>query len=164
MTNKKASRQAKDMKERLSLLETILGYTDSGERNGNGIITLIDELTNKIKSSSEELKRLEARSSERYNEAIDRINKTESTLDILEKQLYSINEQYIKLNNTLESIVDKISKYEESIKNHSDLLSDAVTGNKLMKIIKGVGVVAVFIAALGTIFGTIAFMYNKIMQ
>lgn len=164
MTNKKSTRTVKDLKERVSLLETILGYTDNGERNGNGIITLIDELTNKIKSSIEEIARLEARSNERYTEAIDRINKTESTLDILEKQLYSINEQYIKLNNTLENIVDKISKYEESLKSHSDLLSDAVTGNKLMKLVKGAGILATFLLALGTIFGTIAFIYNKIMQ
>ena len=64
----------------------------------------------------------------------------------------------------MKNITDKISKYEESLKSHSDLLSDAVTGNKLMKVVKGAGILSGFLLALGTIFGTIAFLYNKIMQ
>lgn len=164
MTNKKASRQAKDIKERLSFLETVVGYNPNSERNGNGIITLLDELTNKIKETNERAIRLDTRSNERYNELNNKIEKIESTLDILEQQLYSINKQYIELNNTLQKITEKISKYEESIKNHSDLLSDAVTGNKLMKIVKGAGILSGFLLALGTIFGTIAFIYNKLMQ
>lgn len=164
MTNKKASRQAKDIKERLSFLETVVGYNQDSERNGNGIISLLDEISIKIKDNTERLDRIERRSESRDDELSKRIDKIEQTLDILEKQLYSINQQYITLNNTLKSITDKISKYEESLKSHSDLLSDAVTGNKLMKIVKGVGILSGFLLALGTIFGTIAFIYNKIMQ
>lgn len=164
MTNKKASRQAKDIKERLSFLETVVGYNQDAERNGNGIISLLDEISIKIKDTNNRVDRLDNRSNERYNELNNKIEKIEATLDILEKQLYNINEQYIRLNNTLKSITDKISKYEESLKSHSDLLSDAVTGNKLMKIVKGAGILSGFLLALGTIFGTIAFIYNKIMQ
>lgn len=164
MTNKKASRQAKDIKERLSFLETVVGYNQDSERNGNGIISLLDEISIKIKDTNNRVDRLDNRSSERYNELNNKIEKIEQTLDILEKQLYSINQQYITLNNTLKSITDKISKYEESLKSHSDLLSDAVTGNKLMKVVKGAGILSGFLLALGTIFGTIAFIYNKIMQ
>lgn len=164
MTNKKASRQAKDIKERLSFLETVVGYNQDAERNGNGIITILDEISIKIKDTNNRVDRLDNRSSERYNELNNKIEKIESTLDILEKQLYSINQQYITLNNTLQKITEKISKYEESLKSHSDLLSDAVTGNKLMKIVKGAGILSGFLLALGTIFGTIAFIYNKIMQ
>lgn len=164
MTNKKASRQAKDIKERLSFLETVVGYNQDSERNGNGIISLLDEISIKIKDNTERLDRIERRSESRDDELSKRIDKIEQTLDILEKQLYSINQQYITLNNTLKSITDKISKYEESLKSHSDLLSDAVTGNKLMKIVKGAGILSGFLLALGTIFGTIAFIYNKIMQ
>lgn len=164
MTNKKASRQAKDIKDRLSFLETVVGYNQDSERNGNGIISLLDEISIKIKDTNNRVDRLDNRSSERYNELNNKIEKIEQTLDILEKQLYSINQQYITLNNTLKGITDKISKYEESLKSHSDLLSDAVTGNKLIKIVKGAGILSGFLLALGTIFGTIAFIYNKIMQ
>ena len=164
MTNKKASRQAKDMKERLSFLETVIGYNENSERNGNGIITLLDNLFEKIKAGEDRIDRLDNRSSDRYNELNNKIEKIEQTLDILEKQLYSINEQYVILNNSLKSITDKISKYEESLKSHSDLLSDAVTGNKLMKVVKGAGILSGFLLALGTIFGTIAFIYNKLMN
>lgn len=164
MTNKKASRQAKDMKERLSFLETVIGYNAESERNGNGIISLLDNLFEKMKASENRIDRLDNRSSYRYNELNNKIEKIEQTLNILEKQLYSINEQYVILNNSLKSITDKISKYEESLKSHSDLLSDAVTGNKLMKVVKGAGILSGFLLALGTIFGTIAFIYNKLMN
>lgn len=146
MTNKKASREAKNMKERLSLLETILGYTDNGERNGNGIITILDNMENKIKMFGE------------------RLNKIESTLDILEKQLYNINEQYIKLNSTVSKVVEKIETYEKKVKEHGNLMEGVITTNKLMNIVKGAGILATFLLALGTIFGTIAFIYNKLMN
>lgn len=164
MTNKKASRQAKDIKERLSFLETVVGYNQDAERNGNGIISLLDEISLKIKNNIERMDKFESTTEHKIERLNNKIDKIESTLDILEKQLYSINKQYIELNNTLKSITDKISKYEESLKSHSDLLSDAVTGNKLMKLVKGAGILSGFLLALGTIFGTIAFLYNKIMQ
>lgn len=164
MTNKKASRQAKDIKERLSFLETVVGYNQDAERNGNGIISLLDEISLKIKNNIERMDKFESTTEHKIERLNDKIDKIESTLDVLEQQLYSINKQYIELNNTLKSITDKISKYEESLKSHSDLLSDAVTGNKLMKVVKGVGILSGFLLALGTIFGTIAFLYNKIMQ
>ena len=164
MTNKKASRQAKDIKERLSFLETVVGYNQDAERNGNGIISLLDEISLKIKDNIDRMDKFESKTEYKIEKLNNKIEKIESTLDILEKQLYSINKQYIELNNTLQKITEKISKYEESIKNHSDLLSDAVTGNKLMKLVKGAGILSGFLLALGTIFGTIAFIYNKIMQ
>lgn len=164
MTNKKASRQAKDIKERLSFLETVVGYNQDAERNGNGIISLLDEISLKIKNNIERMDKFESTTEHKIERLNGKIDKIESTLDILEQQLYSINKQYIELNNTLKSITVKISKYEESLKSHSDLLSDAVTGNKLMKLVKGAGILSGFLLALGTIFGTIAFLYNKIMQ
>lgn len=164
MTNKKASRQAKDIKERLSFLETVIGYNQDAERNGNGIISLLDEISLKIKDNIDRMDKFESRTEHKIEKLNEKIEKIESTLDMLEQQLYSINKQYIELNNTLQKITEKISKYEESIKNHSDLLSDAVTGNKLMKIVKGAGILSGFLLALGTIFGTIAFIYNKLMQ
>lgn len=164
MTNKKTSREAKNMKERLSFLEAVVGYNPNAERNGNGIMTLLDELTNKMKSTDERIIRLDTRSSERYNELNSRINKIESTLDILEKQLYNINEQYIKLNNTISKVVEKIETYEKKVKEHGNLMDGVITTNKLMNIVKGAGILATFLLALGTIFGTIAFIYNKIMQ
>ena len=164
MTNKKASRQAKDIKERLSFLETVVGYNQDAERNGNGIISLLDEISLKIKNNIERMDKFESTTEHKIERLNNKIDKIESTLDTLEQQLYSINKQYIELNNTLKSITDKISKYEESLKSHSDLLSDAVTGNKLMKLVKGAGILSGFLLALGTIFGTIAFLYNKIMQ
>lgn len=157
MTNRQANRQSKGIKERLSFLEAVIGYNDDAERNGNGIISLLDEI-------SSGLDKIENRSESRDDELSKRIDRIEQTLDILEKQLYNINEQYTVLNNSLKNITDKISKYEESLKSHSDLLSDAVTGNKLMKIVKGAGILSGFLLALGTIFGTIAFIYNKLMN
>lgn len=157
MSNRQANRQSKDIKERLSFLEAVIGYNDDAERNGNGIISLLDEI-------SIRLDKIENRSESRDDELSKRIDRIEQTLDILEKQLYNINEQYTVLNNSLKNITEKISKYEESLKSHSDLLSDAVTGDKLMKIVKGAGILSGFLLALGTIFGTIAFIYNKLMH
>lgn len=157
MTNKKANRQGKDIKERLSFLEAVVGYNDDAERNGNGIISMLDEISIKIKN-------IKNKSESRDDDLSKRIERIEQTLDILERQLYNINEQCFVLNNSLKNITDKISKYEESLKTHSDLLNDAVTGNKLIKIVKGAGILSGFLLALGTIFGTIAFIYNKLMN
>ena len=157
MTNKKTNRQVKSIKERLSFLEAVIGYNDDAERNGNGIISLLDGF-------SERLDKVEDRSKSSDDELSKRIDRIEQTLNILENQLININEQRTVLNNSLKSITDKISKYEESLKNHGDLLSDAITGNKLMKIVKGAGILSGFLLALGTIFGTIAFIYNKLMH
>ena len=83
LTNKKASRQAKDMKERLSFLETVIGYNAESERNGNGIISLLDNLFEKMKASEDRIDRLDNRSSNRYNELNNKIEKIEQTLDTL---------------------------------------------------------------------------------
>lgn len=153
MTNKKASRQAKDMKERLSFLETVIGYNENSERNGNGIITLFDDLSNDIKDSSNRLDRIDAR----YKELNDKLDKLNDTLNILEKYITKVD---LKIDNTIQ----KIEYYEKRIREHSDLLSDSITSSKIMKVVKGTGIIAGFLTALGTIVGIIAFLYNKIMQ
>lgn len=153
MTNKKASRQAKDMKERLSFLETVIGYNENSERNGNGIITLFDDLSNDIKDSSNRLDRIDAR----YKELNDKLDKLNDTLNILEKYITKVD---LKIDNTIQ----KIEYYEKRIREHSDLLSDSITSSKIMKVVKATGIIAGFLTALGTIVGIIAFLYNKIMQ
>lgn len=153
MTNKKASRQAKDMKERLSFLETVIGYNENSERNGNGIITLLDDLSNDIKGNSNRLDRIDAR----YKELNDKLDKLNDTLNILEKY---IAKEDLKIDNTIQ----KIEYYEKRIREHSDLLSDSITSSKIMKVIKGTGIIAGFLTALGTIVGIIAFLYNRIMN
>lgn len=164
MTTKKASRKVKSIENRLSFLETITGYNADGEKNGNGIITLLDNLFDKIKTEGERIDRLDNRSSDRYNELNDKISKLENTLDIIEKQLYNINEQYIKLNNSIKLITDRIDTFDRKMNEHNDLLSDSITSSKIMKVIKGTGIIAGFLMALGTIVGIIAFLYNKIMN
>lgn len=153
MTTKKASRQVKDLKERISFLETVIGYNENSERNGNGIITLFDDLSNDMKDSANRLDRIDAR----YKELNDKLDKLNDTLNILEKYITKVD---LKIDNTIQ----KIEYYEKRIKEHSDLLSDSITSNKIMKVIKGTGIMAGFLTALGTIVGIIAFLYNKIMQ
>lgn len=153
MTTKKASRQVKNLKERISFLETVIGYNENSERNGNGVITLFDDLSNDIKDSSNRLDRIDAR----YKELNDKLDKLNDTLNILEKYITKVD---LKIDNTIQ----KIEYYEKRIKEHSDLLSDSITSNKIMKVVKGTGIIAGFLTALGTIVGIIAFLYNKIMQ
>lgn len=153
MTTKKASKQVKNLKERISFLETVIGYNENSERNGNGIITLLDDLSNDIKDNSNRLDRIDAR----YKELIDKLDKLKDALNILEKY---ITKEDLKIDNTIQ----KIEYYEKRIREHSDLLSDSITSSKIMKVVKGTGIIAGFLTALGTIVGIIAFLYNKIMQ
>lgn len=153
MTTKKARSQVKDLKERMSFLETVIGYNENSERNGNGIITLFDDLSNDIKDSSSRLDRIDAR----YKELNDKLDKLNDTLNILEKYITKVD---LKIDNTIQ----KIEYYEKRIREHSDLLSDSITSSKIMKVVKGTGIIAGFLTALGTIVGIIAFLYNKIMQ
>ena len=164
MTTKKASRKVKSIENRLSFLETIAGYDANGEKNGNGIITLLDNLFDKIKANDERVDRLDSRSNDRYNDLNNKIVKIEETLDLLEKQLYNINEQYMKLNNSIQKITERIDAFDRKMNEHNDLLSDSITSSKIMKVIKGTGIIAGFLTALGTIVGIIAFLYNKIMN
>lgn len=143
----------KDLKERMSFLETVIGYNENSERNGNGIITLFDDLSNDIKDSSSRLDRIDAR----YKELNDKLDKLNDTLNILEKYITKVD---LKIDNTIQ----KIEYYEKRIREHSDLLSDSITSSKIMKVVKGTGIIAGFLTALGTIVGIIAFLYNKIMQ
>lgn len=153
MTTKKASRQVKNLKERISFLETVIGYNENSERNGNGIITLLDDLSNDIKDNSNRLDRIDAR----YKELNDKLDKLNDTLNILEKYI-------TKVDLRIDSTIQKIEYYEKRIREHSDLLSDSITSSKIMKVVKGTGIIAGFLTALGTIVGIIAFLYNKIMQ
>ena len=153
MTTKKASRQVKNLKERISFLETVIGYNENSERNGNGIITLLDDINNDIKDNSNRLDRIDAR----YKELNDKLDKLNDTLNILEKYITKVD---LKIDNTIQ----KIEYYEKRIREHSDLLSDSITSSKIMKVIKGTGIIAGFLTALGTIVGIIAFLYNKIMN
>ena len=153
MTTKKASRQVKNLKERISFLETVIGYNENSERNGNGIITLFDDLSNDIKDSSNRLDRIDAR----YKELNDKLGKLNDTLNILEKYITKVD---LKIDNTIQ----KIEYYEKRIREHTDLLSDSITSSKIMKVVKGTGIIAGFLMALGTIVSIIAFLYNKIMQ
>lgn len=153
MTTKKASRQVKNLKERISFLEAVIGYNENSERNGNGIITLLDDLSNDIKDNSNRLDRIDAR----YKELNDKLDKLNDTLNILEKYITKVD---LKIDNTIQ----KIEYYEKRIREHSDLLSDSITSSKIMKVIKGTGIIAGFLTALGTIVGIIAFLYNKIMN
>lgn len=153
MTTKKASRQVKNLKERISFLETVIGYNENSERNGNGIITLLDDLSNDIKDNSNRLDRIDAR----YKELNDKLDKLNDTLNILEKYITKVD---LKIDNTIQ----KIEYYEKRIREHSDLLSDSITSSKIMKVVKVTGIIAGFLTALGTIVGIIAFLYNKIMN
>lgn len=160
MTNKKANRKVKSIENRISFLENITGYSEAGERNGNGILTILDNLTDRVESQEQRMDRL----NEKLNNLNDRIEKIQGSLDVLEKQLFNINEQYIRLQNTLKQTTDKIASLEESIKNHNSLMDDAITSSKLVKIMKGVGVVSAFLLSIGTIASVIAFIYNKLME
>lgn len=153
MTTKKATRQVKNLKDRISFLETVIGYNENSERNGNGIITLLDDLSNDIKDNSNRLDRIDAR----YKELNDKLDKLNDTLNILEKYITKVD---LKIDNTIQ----KIEYYEKRIIEHSDLLSDSITSSKIMKVVKGTGIIAGFLTALGTIVGIIAFLYNKIMN
>ena len=153
MATKKASMQVKNLKERISFLETVIGYNGNSERNGNGIIALFDDLINDIKDSSSRLDRIDAR----HKGLNDKLDKLNDTLNILEKYITKVD---LKIDNTIQ----KTESYEKRIREHSDLLSDSITSSKIMKVVKGTGIIAGFLTALGTIVGIIAFLYNKIMQ
>lgn len=160
MTNKKTNRKVKSIENRISFLENITGYSELGERNGNGILTILDNLTNRIETQESRMDRI----NEKMNTLNDRIDRLQSSIEIIEQQLFSINKQYIELQNTLKQMNLKITQFEEGFNKHNNLLDDAITSSKIIKIVKGVGVVSAFLLSVGTIVSVIAFIYNRLME
>lgn len=132
--------------ERIRSLELILGFDENNKRNGNGIITLIEEI------------------SKRQTEGYQRINKLREDTDLLESKLNQINEQLNQLSFEIKILSGKISNFENKIKEHTGVLDDTITGNKIVKTMKGIGLVSATLLSIGTICGIIAFIYNKLIN
>ena len=144
--NTEAIKKTDKLTERIKSLELILGFDENNKRNGNGLITLIDEI------------------SKRQTEGWQRIERLREDTDNLETKLNQINEQLNNLSFQIKNLSDKISDFDTKLKEHSGIMSDTITGNKIVKAVKGTLLIAALLGSLGTIFGIIAFIYNKLMH
>lgn len=102
--------KSKDIKvekltERIRALELILGFDENNKRNGNGLITLIEEI------------------SKRQNDKWASIDRLRKDTDNLEIKLTEINEQLNRLSFEIGSLSEKISDIDKKLKEHSGSVS-----------------------------------------
>lgn len=141
--------KSKDIKvekltERIRALELILGFDENNKRNGNGLITLIEEI------------------SKRQNDKWASIDRLRKDTDNLEIKLTEINEQLNRLSFEIGSLSEKISDIDKKLKEHSEIMNGVMTGNKIRTMAKDFALFVAVMAGLGTIFGIIAYLYNRI--
>ena len=141
--------KSKDIKvekltERIRALELVLGFDENNKRNGNGLITLIEEI------------------SKRQNDKWESIDRLRKDTDNLEIKLTQINEQLNRLSFEIGTLSEKISDIDKKLKEHSEIMSGVMTGNKIRTMAKDFGLFVAVIAGLGSLFGIIAYLYNKL--
>ena len=82
--------------------------------------------------------------------------------DNLEIKLTEINEQLNRLSFEIGSLSEKISDIDKKLKEHSEIMNGVMTGNKIRTMAKDFALFVAVMAGLGTLFGIIAYLYNKI--
>lgn len=130
---------------------TILGFDKDGKRNGNGLITLVERID---KGQSEIWHRID-------------ILKTDT--ENLKFKLNEINDNWKELsfnirtlNANIKNMEEKIKSFESKIEEHTKAIDKSITPNKLRDVAKDFGIFVAFLAGLGTVFGMIAYLYNRI--
>lgn len=148
--------KSKDIKvekltERIRALELILGFDKDGKRNGNGLITLVERID---KGQAEIWRRMETLKTdmESMNTKLNKINDTWKDLS------FDIR----TLNENIKNMEQKIKSFEGKIEEHAKAIDKSITPNKLRDVVKDFGLFAGFFLTLGTIFGIIAYLYNRI--
>lgn len=151
VVKRKSNKNILDIDKRLSQIEFILGYTSDGNRNGNGIITIMEEMQEKSKKNGESL---------------DGIVKT---IDNLETQIAKLSENMIQLQYDIKTIDTKIIVYENTLKEQAIKINEntkkvesAITGHKLEKFMNMTIKIAGFLGAVGAIIGIIVFIHNAL--
>jgi len=141
----------KKLESRVKTLETVLGYDRYGKRNGNGLMTLIEridkgqtEMWNRIDILKKDIAGLE------YN-----LNKISENWKDLSFDIRSLNEN-------IKNMEQKIKSFEGKIEEHAKAIDKSITPNKLRNVAKDFGIFVGFVMGLGTVFGIIAYLYNKI--
>lgn len=130
---------------------TILGFDKDGKRNGNGLITLVERID---KGQSEIWHRID-------------ILKTDT--ENMKFKLNEINDNWKELsfdirtlNANIKNMEEKIKSFESKIEEHTKAIDKSITPNKLRDVAKDFGIFVAFLAGLGTVFGMIAYLYNRI--
>ena len=150
MAEKKSQVSAK-IEKRVGTLETLLGFDKYGKRNGYGLITLIE--------------RIDKGQTEMWH----RVDALKKDIAVLEYNLNKISESWkdlsfdIKtLNENIKNMEQKIKSFEGKIEEHAKAIDKSITPNKLRNVAKDFGIFVGFVMGLGTVFGIIAYLYNKI--
>ena len=128
-----------------------MGFDKDGKRNGNGLITLVERID---KGQSEIWHRMETLKTdmESMNTKLNKINDTWKDLS------FDIR----TLNENIKNMEQKIKSFEGKIEEHAKAIDKSITPNKLRDVVKDFGLFAGFFLTLGTIFGIIAYLYNRI--
>ena len=150
MTKNKDSKVEK-LSKRIESLELVLGFDKDGKRNGNGLITLVERID---KGQSEIGRRMETLKTdmESMNTKWNKINDTWKDLS------FDIR----TLNENIKNMEQKIKSFEGKIEEHAKAIDKSITPNKLRDVVKDFGLFAGFFLTLGTIFGIIEYLYNRI--
>lgn len=150
MTKNKDNKVEK-LSKRIESLELVLGFDKDGKRNGNGLITLVERID---KGQSEIWRRMETLKTdmESMNTKLNKINDTWKDLS------FDIR----TLNENIKNMEQKIKSFEGKIEEHAKAIDKSITPNKLRDVVKDFGLFAGFFLTLGTIFGIIAYLYNRI--
>lgn len=150
MTKNKDSKVEK-LSKRIESLELVLGFDKDGKWNGNGLITLVERID---KGQSEIWRRMETLKTdmESMNTKLNKINDTWKDLS------FDIR----TLNENIKNMEQKIKSFEGKIEEHAKAIDKSITPNKLRDVVKDFGLFAGFFLTLGTIFGIIAYLYNRI--
>lgn len=150
MTKNKDNKFEK-LSKRIESLELVLGFDKDGKRNGNGLITLVERID---KGQSEIWRRMETLKTdmESMNTKLNKINDTWKDLS------FDIR----TLNENIKNMEQKIKSFEGKIEEHAKAIDKSITPNKLRDVVKDFGLFAGFFLTLGTIFGIIAYLYNRI--
>lgn len=151
MATKNKDIKVEKLTKRIESLELILGFDKDGKRNGNGLITLVERID---KGQAEIWRRMETLKTdmESMNTKLNKINDTWKDLS------FDIR----TLNENIKNMEQKIKSFEGKIEEHAKAIDKSITPNKLRDVVKDFGLFAGFFLTLGTIFGIIAYLYNRI--
>lgn len=152
MATKNKDIKVEKLTKRIESLELILGFDKDGKRNGNGLITLVERID---KGQAEIWRRMETLKTdmESMNTKLNKINDTWKDLS------FDIR----TLNENIKNMEQKIKSFEGKIEEHAKAIDKSITPNKLRDVVKDFGLFAGFFLTLGTIFGIIAYLYNRII-
>lgn len=151
MATKNKDIKVEKLTKRIESLELILGFDKDGKRNGNGLIALVERID---KGQAEIWRRMETLKTdmESMNTKLNKINDTWKDLS------FDIR----TLNENIKNMEQKIKSFEGKIEEHAKAIDKSITPNKLRDVVKDFGLFAGFFLTLGTIFGIIAYLYNRI--